>query len=154
VVEIFERLVYLVNSGASEIEVTILVRGRVISGFLTPNQRFQTWMLRTINQAAQQDSDVQVPLVDDSRMLEEEKEAVRQAWRSLEQGAFDSPSSDAVRNLRHSHQNFCLRNARIWGSFRGLSEMARVAYLMLAIDAVEGFSLGQLRTSNESQHKE
>jgi len=143
VVEILERLVYLVNSGGSEFGVTIIVRGQVISGLLTPNQRFQTWMRRTLDEAATaKGGTMKVSDVDESRMSEDETEAVKRAWRRRVQDALDEASSDAVQNLRHSQDNFCLRNATIWGSSKGLSEVARVAYLMLDLHAVEGCTLG------------
>jgi len=144
VVEILERLVYLVNSGGTEFGITVMVRGRVITGMLTPNERFHTWMSRTLQQAAAAKDRMSVAVVDESRMSENEIEGIRRAWRYRQQDALDSPSSDAVQNLRHSQDNFCLRNARLWGSFRGISEMVRVAYLMLDLDSVEAFTLGEL----------
>jgi hypothetical protein len=138
-----ELWVRLVETQASEIGVTVVMHGVVITGVMTPYERFARWTQEVFHRAARGGGRFGLPKAEMLPLTPEEVERIRAEWKAREDEVRSadglSPDDDVDLDLDLSY--FCLRDAVVRAGHP--DTWFTVPYLLLRTTSVDAFFPGK-----------
>jgi hypothetical protein len=143
-VDTVQRYIRLVESAGQELAVTIMVGGVVITGMLTPWDRYQTWQKEVLMRAARAGGKAILPSDPMAPISPTESERARGKWdQKLREEGVDADDEDVEVVFR----NFAVRDARVEAGV----PMNWVTYPYLAVnaEAVQTFFPGWIGRERE-----
>lgn len=123
-----------VHATGVEISVTLLVSGRLITGMLTPIQRYEDWEREVLRRAFLEGGKFTLPSVELSPITADYSEKVRKAWPDLERELYDD--SREAKGFAY----LCLRNATVHEPIPAAS--LKSPFVLVAVDAIAAFTPG------------
>jgi len=146
-------LVQIVNKHGVEFGVTLLVQGRTLSGTLTSNARFGTWVEELLKGVAA--GKTRIPVVETPGLSNEEVEAVRQDWKDFERRVRERyTGTEAEDLLDQVYDQCCLRNVKVYGMTAVMKQVQvteRYPYLMVKMVSVGAFTFGLYEVTQETE---
>lgn len=126
----------IVHSTGAEISVTLLVSGRVVTGMLTPMQRWDVWEREVFRRTLlEEGGQFRLPSQEVDPPSEELVERVKSEWESLEAEFYDDSSDTQGFAIAY------LRNATVHSAVRGSHEL-RMPMLMVHVHSIAACTPG------------
>jgi hypothetical protein len=138
-----ELWVRLVETQASEIGVTVVMHGVVITGVMTPYERFARWTQEVFQRAAHSGGRFGLPNAEMLPPTPDEVERIRAEWKAREDEVRSAeglgPDDEVDLDLDLSY--FCLRDALVRAGHP--DTWFTVPYLLLRTTSVDAFFPGK-----------
>ena len=125
----------LCERGPTEVPMTLMVSGRVVTGFITPVPRYYKWRDEVMHRVGLGKGKFSFPAAGIGSLTEQQKEHIRKYWQEL-----SAESAIAERDEHRVLRWFVLRDATILGDTR--SGDVASPFLEVAMDSVDGYALG------------
>ena len=139
---LLDKWLRLVHSTGCEVGVTLLVSGRVVSGLLTPVQRFTRWENEVTMRAVHGGGQFRLPSPGLGPPTKEECQAIVDEWEALERNEADEPDAKGWAFC-------CLRNAEVFDAIEG--SQVKFPMLMVAMSKVAAYSIGNISMTSATE---
>ena len=117
----------VIHKHGGEMAVTLLVSGRIITGMLTPIQRYGRWEREVTARALLDDGKFTLPSLELGEMSPEESQGIKDDWPEQEERAKDGFTYLAIRNAE----------------IRDSGSVFHCPHLLVLTSAVAAFAIGK-----------